>query len=48
MDALETPVEAALLPEQLVKGRDTPVRAWRVARQVPPVAVGADPVTGHP
>jgi class 3 adenylate cyclase len=42
MDALEglaEPVEATLLPEQLVKGRDTPVRAWRVARQVPEVAV---------
>jgi class 3 adenylate cyclase len=39
MDALAEPVEATLLPEQLVKGRDTPVRAWRIARQVPPVAV---------
>jgi adenylate cyclase len=39
MDALAEPVEATLLPEQLVKGRDTPVRAWRVARQVPAVAV---------
>jgi adenylate cyclase len=34
MDALSAPVEAELLPEQLVKGRDTPVRAWRIARQV--------------
>jgi hypothetical protein len=39
MDALAEPVEATLLPEQLVKGRDTPIRAWRIARQVPPVAV---------
>jgi adenylate cyclase len=38
MDALAEPAEAMLLPEQLVKGRDTPVRAWRVARQVPEVA----------
>ena len=28
MDALAEPVEATLLPEQLVKGRETPVRAW--------------------
>ncbi len=35
---LAEPVEATLLPEQLVKGRDTPVRAWRIARQVPVVA----------
>ncbi len=34
MDALSTPVEAELLPEQLVKGRDTPVHAWRVARRM--------------
>jgi adenylate cyclase len=39
IDALAKPVEATLLPEQLVKGRDTPVRAWRIARQVPEVAV---------
>ena len=39
MDALAEPVEATLLPEQLVKGRDTPVRAWRIARQVPVVEV---------
>ena len=47
MDALGEPVEATLLPEQLVKGRDTPVRAWRIARQVPVVAVSVhvpDPV----
>jgi adenylate cyclase len=45
MDALAAPVEATLLPEQLVKGRDTPVRAWRIARLVPAVtttAVGSD------
>jgi class 3 adenylate cyclase len=40
MDALTTPVEATLLPEQLVKGRDTPVRAWRVARQPSLAATG--------
>ena len=40
MDALAEPVEATLLPEQLVKGRDTPVRAWRIARQVPVVRSG--------
>ena len=40
MDALAVPVEATLLPEQLVKGRDTPVRAWRIARQVPVVRSG--------
>jgi adenylate cyclase len=44
-DALASPVEARLLPEQLVKGRDTPVRAWLIARKVPVVpplvAVGA-------
>jgi adenylate cyclase len=34
MDALSAPVEAMLLPEQLVKGRDTPVRAWRIGRHV--------------
>jgi adenylate cyclase len=39
MDALARPVEAVLLPEQLVKGRDTPVRPWRIARQVPAVHV---------
>src|SRR5579859_6942448 len=38
IDALAAPVEATLLPEQLVKGRDTPVRAWRVDRR-PPLAV---------
>jgi class 3 adenylate cyclase/DNA-binding CsgD family transcriptional regulator len=38
MDALAEPAEATLLPEQLVKGRDTPVQAWRIARQVPVVA----------
>ncbi len=37
MDALAQPTEATLLPEQLVKGRDTPVRAWLIARQVPKV-----------
>jgi class 3 adenylate cyclase len=42
MDALAAPVEAKLLPEQLVKGRDTPVRAWRIARQGPPMAVHAN------
>ncbi len=41
MDALATPVEATLLPEQLVKGRDTPVRAWRVDRR-PLVPTGSD------
>ena len=41
MDALAEPVEATLLPEQLVKGRDTPVQAWRIARQVPVVAAAA-------
>jgi adenylate cyclase len=34
MDALTTPVEATRLPEQLVKGRDTLVRPWRIDRQV--------------
>ena len=43
MDALAVPVEATLLPEQLVKGRDTPVRAWRIARQVPVVRSGLPP-----
>ncbi|HEV3132852.1 MAG TPA: adenylate/guanylate cyclase domain-containing protein [Acidimicrobiales bacterium] len=52
MDALAVPVEAKLLPEQLVKGRDTPVRAWRIARLAPPVAAhansdGAIPTTGE-
>ncbi len=37
MDALTEPAEATLLPEQLVKGRDTPVRAWLIARCVPKV-----------
>jgi adenylate cyclase len=41
MDALAEPVEATLLPEQLVKGRDTPVHAWLIARQVPVVAAAA-------
>lgn len=36
MDALSAPVEATLLPEQLVKGRDTPVRAWVIARGLVP------------
>ncbi len=40
MDALTEPVEAELLPEQLVKGRDTPVRAWRVAAAAAVVADG--------
>ena len=31
-----------LLPEQLVKGRDTPVRAWRIAARVPAAVVLAD------
>ena len=39
MDALAEPVEATLLPEQLVKGRETPVRVWLIARRVPRVAV---------
>ena len=48
MDALAAPVEATLLPEQLVKGRDTPVRAWRIARQVPAVAVAVATPASHP
>jgi len=48
MDALAEPVEATLLPEQLVKGRDTPVRAWLVARQVPQVPAGAVPAGAVP
>jgi adenylate cyclase len=43
MDALAQPVEATLLPEQLVKGRDTPVRAWRIARRGPVVGSEAVP-----
>jgi class 3 adenylate cyclase len=47
MEALAEPVEAPRLPEQLVKGRDTPVRAWRIARQAPVVAVLANSDTSR-
>ncbi len=35
MDSLVTSVEATLMPEQLVKGRDTPVVAWLLACTTP-------------
>jgi class 3 adenylate cyclase len=47
VDALAAPVEATLLPEQLVKGRDTPVRAWRVGRRPSLAEARTGPAPDH-
>jgi class 3 adenylate cyclase/DNA-binding NarL/FixJ family response regulator len=43
-DAFGPSVDATPLPEQLVKGRDTPVRAWVVGCPGSPRAVSTDPL----
>jgi adenylate cyclase len=43
MDALSSGVDATALPEQLVKGRDTPIRAWVVGRGASSAAAVTDP-----
>jgi adenylate cyclase len=45
--ALSVPVESRKLPEQLVKGRDTPVIAYKIPRTTrPPAAAAASAATG--